>query len=161
MQAFVTLSMLTPRLVVGEDYGQKHENRHSLRGALPSVLRLFGLRWSKVRPTREQAPGWLNECKWMSCVSFSSSCAVWCGARMDPDWGASHDTCRLILTLFYFIFLYYTLLHITSRHAMVHHLLCSDLLYTNSTPLFFTGLLFLFFFLIFPCFSSFLFSFLS
>ena len=75
MQAFVTLSTLTPRLVVSEDYGQKHEARHSLRGALPSVLRLFGLRWSRARPTREQALGWLNECKWMSCVSsFSSSC---------------------------------------------------------------------------------------
>ena len=158
MHAFVTLSMLTLRCVVGEDHGQKHEARHSLRGALPSVLRLFGLRWSRARPTREQALGWLNECKWMSCVSSSSSssCALWCGARMDPDWRAS--LIHVVSSSLCSTLLFFTVLYSTSRHVTLWYITCSALLKT--TRLHFFSPVFSFF-EIFPCFSSFFFSFLT
>ena len=158
MQAFVTLSTLTPRLVVSEDYGQKHEDRHSLRGALPSVLRLFGLRWSRARPTREQALGWLNVCKMdeLCFLLFFFLCPVWCGARMDPDRGAS--LIHVVSSSLCSTLLFFTILYSTSRHVTSWYITCSALLKTTRLHFFSPvlsffcdfSMFFFFFFLFFP-----------
>ena len=96
----------------------------------------------------------------MDELCSSSSCAVWCGARMDPDWRAS--LIHVVSSSLCSTLLFFTVLYSTSRHVTLWYITCSALLKTTrllSAPLrfflfrFVSLFLFVFFFFLFLFFS--------